>query len=136
MGWLKSFIHSRKLPAPSLIKGYCIHMLARRAPANITGQYYERFQNDGRDMSLRGHLVPLAVVRAARGRKPGSGKVYVDISRRNSSILSEVHLQPHFLKRFDEFNQTAEEDDALMPGDDPTFWNIIDGTSKLHGYAT
>jgi hypothetical protein len=104
VGWLKNFIHSRPRPAPSLTKGYSIHMLARRAPTKIVQDYNNRWQQDGVDKSERGHLIYIQTLLARKKQQPGCGRVNVVLTQRNHVVVSPQHLPQEFLQRLQTFN--------------------------------
>jgi hypothetical protein len=104
IGWMKSFIHNRAQAPASLIKGYTIHMLARRAPSDIVYHYNRRFAREGIDMTTRGHLILAHVLQAQRANRPGCGTVSVRFTTRNFNEVLHSRLPELFLPRFDDYN--------------------------------
>jgi len=132
MGWLKGFVHSRALPAPSLVKGFCIHMLARRAPEQIRDEFHTMYSQEGRDLTQRGHLVPLEKLIETRGNRPGCGNVTVQISRRNAKVLDKSWLEPTFLERLAEYNMQQTQSNQIHQGNErTTFWEMLQGTYEM-----
>jgi hypothetical protein len=108
VGWLKGFVHSRQHGPASLMKGYTIHMLVRRAPSEIAFEYNKRFAAQGIDMSDRGHLILVQDLMAQRANKPGCGVVKVNITQERFTIQRYTRLTQHFLIRFNKYNAEAK----------------------------
>jgi hypothetical protein len=110
VGWLKNFVQTRALPAASLVKGYTIHMLARRAPFSLAHDFEMRRSTYGADMAKRGHLTLASTMVAKRQDKPGCGKIFVNLSRRNSREYAYERLPADFKRCFEQYDNTTLAD--------------------------
>ena len=109
VGWLKHFIQTRALPGESLIKGYVIHMISRRAPTALVRSFEARRVTYGKDMARRGKMKLLSTLLAERVGKPGCGLVIVSASRRNSREYSTFErLPPRFQRYFNAYDAALE----------------------------
>ena len=113
VGWLKHFVKTRALPGESLIKGYTIHMLARRAPTCLVHDFEARRPTYGKDMALRGKLKQLSTMLTEQEGKPGCGLVYVALSRRNRRVRVYDRLPLGFRRCFYEYNAAARQSDRF-----------------------
>jgi hypothetical protein len=131
VGWLKNFVHSRPLPAPSLIKGYTIHMLARRAPTSIVMEYNARWEKDGADMADRGHLIYVSTLLARKHNMPGCGTVTVNITRRNTKAYAYACLPATFHHALAQYNAGKAPSQRFDPNNlDLDFWEVQSGTTR------
>jgi hypothetical protein len=110
VGWLKNFVQTRARPAASLVKGYTIHMLARRAPFALAQEFEIRRRDYGKDMAKRGHLTLASTMIASRADKPGCGKVFVTVAKRNRTKYQYARLPAAFKLYYKTYQS------ALPPG--------------------
>jgi hypothetical protein len=107
VGWLKNFVQTRARPAASLIKGYTIHMLARRAPFQLAQDFELRRATYGKEMAKRGHLTLISSLIARRAQKPGCGKMTVSTSRRHTRDLPWLRLPEDFKRCYNLYNNNT-----------------------------
>jgi hypothetical protein len=135
VGWLKGFVHSRQHGPASLMKGYSIHMLVRRAPTQIAFEYNKRFADQGIDMTNRGHLILVPDLVAQRANRPGCGVVHV--IKRNSTFKKTRYsrLSTAFLLRFNAYNNAVKRSARYTlpdsPDTDVSFYRVEDGNALL-----
>jgi hypothetical protein len=129
VGWLKHFIHSRPKPAESLVKGYTIHMLARRAPTLIVVEYNARWDMNGTDLSDRGHLIYISTLMARKAGQPGNGRIVVSITRRNSKVIEYDNLPQAFTHRMTQYNAACKSANQrfLQDNDRIQYLDILEG---------
>jgi hypothetical protein len=128
VGWLKRFVHSRAEPHASIMKGYTVHMLARRAPYTLAKAFDMRRQNYGEDMAKRGHLTLMSTLLADRKNKPGCGQMSVNISRRNSKELDFYAFPRPFRTYYRAYNKALPQDSKFKRRDRIVFSDILKGT--------
>jgi hypothetical protein len=110
VGWLKHFVQTKALPGESLIKGYTIHMLARRAPTCLVQDFEARSPTYGTAKARRGKLKLLSTLLAEKQGKPGCGLVIVTTSRRNNKEYLYAQLPPILQRYFKACNDARRSD--------------------------
>jgi hypothetical protein len=113
VGWLKNFVKTTALPAASLVKGYTIHMLARRAPTALVESFAKRRKLYANEMATRGHLILASTKIAERQHQPGCGKLVVTLTRRNHRELMYARLPAAFKTCFTAYNNAMDADDRF-----------------------
>jgi hypothetical protein len=88
------------------MKGYNIHMLARRAPSSIAYQYNLRFASTTTTKN-KGHMILIPTLLAQRAHEKGCGLVHVYTGRRNSFNIRYENLEPEFLQCLRLYNTTV-----------------------------
>jgi hypothetical protein len=131
VGWLKGFVHSRQHGSASLMKGYTIHMLVRKAPTQIAYEYNRRFAEHGADMTGRGHLILVQDLVAHHANRPGCGVVHVKQTTSNFTLQRYTRLPPAFLLRFNAYNALAKKSARYANPEAPDtkvrFYKVSDG---------
>jgi hypothetical protein len=128
VGWLKNFVQTKARPAESLIKGYTIHMLARRAPTYLAEAFAVRRATYGAEMAKRGHLILASSMLAEQASKPGCGKLEVILSRRNKREYTYAQLPRAFKISFAAYNNAIPEIDRFTTRSEQLkFWSIEKG---------
>jgi hypothetical protein len=133
VGWLKNFVQTRARPAASLVKGYTIHMLARRAPYALAQDFETRRLTYGTEMAKRGHLTLASTMIHKRADKPGCGKMYVKVANRNRVAYRFAGLPEHFKRCYKAYQATLLPEDRFnIDTRNVQFLDILKGTHTQH----
>ena len=133
MAYMKGFVLSRSTPCPNLVKRYCMHTLLRRCPISVRTDVDARWNLLGSAERTKGMLVSVAAVLAAGKNKPGSGRLVINLTVRNTKKVHYLAVSSEFKAFMHKYNRTHAPSFRFIY-EHPTV-SLLEFKSKLAGVS-
>ena len=105
MAFMKGFVISRSKPCPNLVKRYCMQTLLRRCPSKVRREVDARLDLVSGNRK-KGLLISVQAILEECKDKPGSGRLLVTLTTRNTVKVSFLSVSPGFKAFMLKYNRT------------------------------